>query len=773
MRALLLCASLLAPGLGAAQALPAAPKIPGDVPVDALWQSFLREARHEDIQKALLTVNALFDEQGNVTVDACTDGRDALQEALVQAPVSIAVWYAEMECAEALGDESALERALGAFAALSRHALARAPEPGSLDPPIPIVNEADAWLLLRALEYEIGYSFYPLPIRGPYLPLLISAYDPQEQREHLLRFDAVDTWRALLVRDTEQLSPAYAVSFRHAFLEQAAKEGEHTPTAALRKRINALEKAPLPQRPAWLAELAAEGDFGAAQALYALCIADEKAECSELAIDALLPFAEYELAQPSWMLAMAHALGRGVKRNPRAADQLFDRADTRLGEHRGSLAAARQWLADFGQTALPVVLAKRLQALAKAGNTAAAEVLLLEQIRSLHNRRPSTRQLSRLQAAATASDLRVRGGYGMLLIEAGDLAGLDLLRHAAGAGEAGSTLALIATLQQHPERTANPDELPKLQRQAGLLGFASGSLSTAIHHEQNRRFELARQWYVSAFMQGEVGAGVAAARLAIQAPGIKPTGAAHSARLLHTVLANRDDREARRLLALLLLRGDESLAAEPERGAALLRENAAKGDSESSLMLASFLLDGTISAQDGEHPEQMLRSQIALDDIDAMDTLAMLIHSRSIAGSADEAFALWRRAAAGGSVRAKNNLAWMLCTSTDPAFHDPALGIKEARLLAAIKDLDYRYRDTVATCHASVGDFAAAVELLGELIGELEALGVDGEELAYFSDKRAQFERGEAFREGPETQDQTDAINAAPEPAEGAPNVSD
>ena len=172
-------------------------------------------------------------------------------------------------------------------------------------------------------------------------------------------------------------------------------------------------------------------------------------------------------------------------------------------------------------------------------------------------------------------------------------------------------------------------------------------------------------------------------------------------------------------------------------------------DAEASQMLAANLLSGRIAAEPGESPRTMLEQAAADGNADAMNSLALAIYSGLIEDEPAAAHAWWRKAIAAGLVGARNNKAWTQCVSTDPRFHDPAAGLAEALQMGEAADLPHAYRDTLATCHAATGDFERAIAIERSILEEQAATETPAEARAYFTDKLAMFERGEAFREPP------------------------
>jgi ATP-dependent Clp protease ATP-binding subunit ClpA len=122
---------------------------------------------------------------------------------------------------------------------------------------------------------------------------------------------------------------------------------------------------------------------------------------------------------------------------------------------------------------------------------------------------------------------------------------------------------------------------------------------------------------------------------------------------------------------------------------------------------------------------------------------------------------------------ARNNLAWIQCTSTDAAFHDPARGLADALPAARLPDAPIELVDTLAACHAANADFAKAVTAQRDAIAKLRALGATAEQVAPFELRLASYERGEVVREAPELpQDGDPTVEHGGRPEEVPPQAA-
>jgi hypothetical protein len=112
------------------------------------------------------------------------------------------------------------------------------------------------------------------------------------------------------------------------------------------------------------------------------------------------------------------------------------------------------------------------------------------------------------------------------------------------------------------------------------------------------------------------------------------------------------------------------------------------------------------------------------------------------------AIELWRKGDEAGVQIATNNLAWAWCTSRHADVLDPKRGHELARKLAADPDLPAGFLDTVAACHAAVGDFKSAVDVQSDAIARLSKRG-DGtpDDTGGLADRLALYRSGKAYIE--------------------------
>lgn len=722
------------------------PALPEVVDAAAAWTRFLGAGRPEDVAAAMTHLGTLLDEDGNPNPERCRAGAEEWTAALQVAPVSLIAWHIARACAEVEGDEAVADHAAAAFGELAGFALSSNPTLGSGAPPIRILTESDVYALAEALGHEVLYVDYVLDDTRRHLPIEAAVWDAENSREIVFRFDYLDVWMRLQALVDPLVAPVARAQFAAQVLEHSAKEAPQLPAAIALARKKAILEGDSRKQLDAAVQLAGAGDIGAARSLANFCLLGKDVGCGQSAVDGILPFAEQRWVLPSVWLAIAYAKGRGVDRDARAADRLLDSADRRSGEHRATLAAGMLLLARWGAEPLPDALRKRLKRLARAGVERADHLLLLDEL--LGKRQPSVRDRERLALAAER-------GWAPLQVVAAEAwrtrdpeRALNWLRAAAAQGDPLHQVALAQTLQQRETDTAALQEAESWRSAAAHGGSADSALGVARRLKREGRLGPAQAWFVSSAAFGEPeGAYQAALMFVDGGEGVRESHAvAH--RILSSTEALASHVPARRLLADLLMFGDDAELRDTKRAGELLRLNVAEGDLESTTMLGEWLLSGRVAAEPGEDAGSLLRSAAERGDAEAMTTLGMAIYRGLVdGGDAEEALSLLGRANEGGSRAALNNLAWVRCTAADPDYRDPAQGLVHARELARRDELPAPYRDTIAACHAANGDYATAVEIQRQILAELDAAGADADQTRAYRDTLALYQKSQPFRE--------------------------
>lgn len=720
----------------------APPPLPQDVGAEAAWQAFRERPYAEELGTYFEQLGGLVDENGNVLGDACAS--TPLAEMEPHLSVSIAYWWFRVECAELQGNEAEVEHSLQAFAALARHALEQAPRRHSNGAPTPILHEFDLWMLIRGLELELGYVYLDAFAYSPHAAYHVSLWDPVEKHEHLLTLDFLDVYMGMVERSGEPRTLFNRLYLVRTFLRAFSEFGAEMP-AARALRFAEVARGPGSDQLPRLSALAAEGDFHAASRLFDLCRTLERSRCTTQAVDALLPFAEQGLAEALSMLGSLYANGLGVRRDARAAAELYARADERLGGYEASLAGGRQWLQPPIWGGVPKPLRKRLKQAAAEGVAEAGDLLVLSDIAEALDKGPPKRVPRKLLAAADSTSPWVRTGLGALLLEADSLQSLAHLAHGARMGSVMQVTMFLHAADKSSRQPLEHAELARMHERAGYGGWAPSALWLGRHFESSDP-KRARQWMLGAANLGDKQAMYEGAEMLIdQWNGDQSLGIA--AQLLEGLLKQDASPEAEALLADLLIQGVGGVEADRPRAARMLRALHAKSHLEGSHLLATNLALGRFELEADENPRAMLEAVAAKGHAPAMAAMAQLIYTGEFEGEPADAWAWWHKAIAAGDSGARNNLAWSQCVSADPRFRNPSEGLAEAQRMGDPATLLPPYRDTVATCHAANGDFAQAIALQQSILDELQADGAPEAGLVYFRDKLALFQRGETFLE--------------------------
>lgn len=720
----------------------APPPLPQDVGAEAAWQAFRERPHSEELGTYFEQLGGLVDDNGDVRADACAS--TSLAEMEPHLTVSIAYWWFRVECAELQADEAELEHSLQAFAALARHALEKAPRRHGNGTPTPILHEFDLWMLIRGLELEPGYVYLDAFAHGPHAAYHLSLWDPVEKREHLLTLDFLDVYMDMVERSGEPRTLFNRLYLVRTFLRAFSEFGADMP-AARALRFAEVARGPGSDQLPRLSALAAEGDFHAASRLFDLCRTPERSRCTTQAVDALLPFAEQGLAEALSMLGSLYANGIGVRRDTRAAAELYARADERTGGYEASLAGSRQWLQPPIWGGVPKPLRKRLEQAAADGITEASDLLILSDIAEALDKGPPKRVPRKLLAAADSTSPWVRTGLGTLMLEAESEQALAHLAYGARMGGVMQVMMFLDAADKSSLQPLEHAELVRLHERAGYGGWAPSALWLGRHYETSDP-KRGRLWMLGAANLGDKQAMYEAAEMLVdQWNGDQSLGIA--AQLLEGLLKLGPSAEAEVLLADLLIQGVGGVEADRPRAARMLRALHAKGHDEGSRMLAANLAMGRLEAEADDRPREVLETLADKGHAAAMAALAQMIYTGHLDGGPADAWRWWRKAIEAESPGARNNLAWTQCVSADPRFRNVEEGLAEAQRMGDPAALPTAYRDTVATCFAANGDFARAIELQQSILDELQAEGAPEAGLSYFRNKLALFQRGEVFLE--------------------------
>lgn len=714
--------------------------------VDTQWQAFLGKGSLDDVNAAVDAMDAVAYALTSVDKEKCKSGREALDRAQRQVPVSVAVQRAALLCAEATGDHAAADRAASALAALAKHAFHQA-DRGAWPRPVRIILLSDAYALLATAGLDYKYEFYSQLHPAPYFPIHIAAADADTGVEKLVQFDYVDALQALDTKDPAHGTPRLRMSYIDSFIDSAAKR-EEIAAIDLQAVKEAITEATAAEQIAAVRGAAQAGGLHAIGTWLGVCVRNAGDRCGDGLVDALLPLVEAKRAYPTMLLAAAYLEGVGVARDRKAAEATLDAADN-LWERRGASVAFAQLQALLhpGQPLAPF-LHQRLVAAQAAGNPAARVVALSFDI----DREGSAYVLTPADETLLASSDHNGLGQGLLMLagwyESRDKTKSEAyLRQAAEANSAGA-LRILAMRLRETQGTRPPSaETLALLGRAANGGDTMAMRYLAYHAYTQGNPRRAEDWILPAAARSDADALFFLANL--WAGGSKGlSGDAAKAVGLYNSLAEAKEYgpRARRSLAAMALQG-RGMDKDAARAKAWLAQDAEAGDAESQAQLGSGLLRGMLGPADLAGGQRWLERAIASGSIDAMNEYGLWLHDHG-KDAADRArgVELSRKAADKGDVGAMNNLAWMLCVSQHPHVRKPADGMVYARKLEAIPDVGPGTLDTIAACYAATGGFERAIELQQQVLDAMAKLpGDEGEasrnnmaaRLALFQSRRA------------------------------------
>ncbi len=658
-----------------------------------------------------------------VDADACREQRNALDEAVRLAGISIALRHASMLCAEATGDAAVAAREGDAFDALSRLALSQASDIGNA-PPIRVLGAQDAYALVAAAGLENLYDYYANLLPARYMPFVIAAWDEEAGSERHLVFDIIDAMNAVVRDDPYSGYPIQRTQLALAVIEEQNRSG------ALMGRDMAAVRASLeaetPQdKVARLRDAATAGGIQAAATWMTVCETTPFPGCADGLVDALLPAAEQRHALPTALLAYAYAQGLGIERDEAAAAALLDAADRRWARGAASTYFASYWLARHQQP-IPALVQARIDAARRAGNPNIDDALLSRSIAAGE---------AKVDAAAIARlsrpEINRRGaGYALLAahyLRAGDKAAADgWLQRAAEAGDADANATLAARLLDGEGGARDPQATRAMLVEAAHGGSAIAGRMLAYQAGQQGDWQQAMAWLLAPMMAGDIGAILDAGQMyELERPGF--TGQEAKAVELYTMLNDTGGgAEARRRLAMMAIEG-RGMPKSPARAREWLQQDADQGDAQSQALLGLGYLRGEFGQVDEALGRQWVDKAMQAGAADAFSSYGMwLLNTKDTPESRREGLAVLQRgvdrgaAEADGNDVALNNLAWALCTSRRDDVLDPPRGLEVGRRMGAPAELNPGYRDTVAACLAATGDYAEAVRLQASVVQEFQ-----------------------------------------------------
>lgn len=501
MRQLLLCALACASGAHADEA----PLQPHEVAADprGAWDRFLTDPAYANPYDAYDALAEVGYNLLDVDAKACVRGRAALDDALLRAPVSVALHRARMLCAEATGDDALAEASMEAVVALSTRAIAGRRE-GMWPEPARVMAPADVYAVLASTGLEYRYEYFMLAEPRRHFPLVVAAWDSEAQVERHLWFDYVDSANSLVRGDPYSGFPIQRSQVAQSFLEVLAEGGDIA--ARDMQAVRAFGRAGAKPEAVDLLRPGAEvGGVQSAGAWLVTCALHQVPGCADGLVDALLPHAESDHAVHMALLAVAYATGTGVDQDDGAAGALLDAADRRWRGDGATAVLAGLWAQLAPQAPLPGFLEQRVQAAMARGNP-----VLPAQVgaRKLLADEKVTLEPAELKALADPLNNGTGKGYALLSryyqARGEAIAANGWLKHASDAGDADAQSLLGAHLL-----AATPSAGQRLQA-LGLFesgahgGSGFGARMRALHSARNEEWTQAESWLIGSAQAGDV-----------------------------------------------------------------------------------------------------------------------------------------------------------------------------------------------------------------------------------------------------------------------------
>ncbi|MDH5830423.1 tetratricopeptide repeat protein [Luteimonas sp. M1R5S18] len=687
---------------------------------DGAWATFLSDPAYANAYDAYGALGEVGYGQAGVDPDACRQHGSALEEAVRQAPVSIALHRARMLCAEAAGDDVSAEEAMLATGALSRLALSGNRE-GFWPEPARVMGPADVYALLASAGLEYRYEYFASVEPQRYYPLVVAVWDDAKNTERHLWFDYIDTANSIVREDPFSGYPLQRRQLAHGFIESLAGGGD---AAALDMQA-VFEFRLAGATPAVVDRLRPGADAGGVQSLSTwllTCSLQPADRCADGLVDALLPHAEQEHAAHTALLALAYALGVGVERDHRSAEALLEAADRRWAPYGATGMLTGMWTQIVSREPLPDFLAQRVRSAQAAGDPLVAAIGA-----ALALSETGTPQLvpEQLRALADPVNNGVGKGYALLMSyhhqRDEHFAANGWMKSASDVGDANAQVAAGAALLAAASTAAQRREARALIERGAQGGSALGARRRAHHSMMAGEWAQAEGWLLGAVQAGDVDSILLLANLYEYArPGVHgdPRQAADAYRSLSQQV---DSAEARRRLAEMAIAGrgmDKDLV----QADAWLRVDAEKGDGASATRLGYALLTGELGARDEAQGKRWLEQAIGQSYAPAYVAYGgwYFYQSDNTLDSRRRGLELWRQGAEAGESTARNNFAWGLCTAPESELFDPSRG-REMAIPLLEDENRTAWMDTVAACHAAAGEYERAVALQEEAIEVLPA----------------------------------------------------
>lgn len=719
--------------------------VPGVVEPAALWQDFLGRGSAETISAMVEVMERIEGEAGEPSTETCTAEAASLRDLATRLPVSIALWHLAYECAELRGDDAEADAALDAVAALSRHALALNPSAYSGAPPVRIMHEADATVMIEAMGLGLVYAYFDPISDGRFLRLHIGATDPADGSERQFQFDFIDVWMQLQRNEPNIEFPAFRFGLMQSYLSESAQAFPGSIAEQALRVLEAMGEDEDDGQRAQLVAAASQGNLLAGLTLAEMCMQPNVRGCGGSTIDALLPLAEREFTPALLDLSIAYDLGKGIHANPSAAATLLKRIEARVGESEAVLMAGRRSLRLTDLTALSRPLRQRLGTLARAGSTDAQSILTTSKFASRMTA-VNAREEATLLAEPSIWYLALHRQA--MLLDAFDRhpdRALVLHRAAAARGGAEAVIGLARHMARRESLRRDSAEYEKALHNAGHAGDAGSMAALGERLEARGERQRALRWFLSAQQRGSLYGAVAVARAMARGDTDIEDAPKKAVELLRA-LSRAEYVPARHALGQILLNRADGVERSRGEAADLLMANVREDHAPSIRVLAEAVLFSGLSAPGGFKAEKALRDLAEEGDARARYLLAKAIyHEHTEQPRAVEAIQLLSDSSTATLSDALNDLAWISCTSRRTEYFDPRRGLQAAQRMASEHQLTASNKDTLAACLAANGELERATELMREVVA---SDGTDSaEQRAVHADRLQRYERGEAYRE--------------------------
>ncbi|TZF90662.1 sel1 repeat family protein [Cognatilysobacter lacus] len=724
----------IAPLTAALLLLGAAPAAHAGFDARAQWEQFLSgTTSYEQVNEAFHVLGDVGYSADAVDPAVCAVAGTKLDDALRKVPVSIALHHAAMLCAEARHDGPAGEAHMAAIAALTRHALAESGDgAGAWTRPVRVVRPEDVLAFVAAAGYDRGYGYFDQARATGGYPLTQVVVDRDTHQERHFRFDWVDTL-GRLKRDSDFAGYPYDRELiATAFVDNWAGDDDvaWVDARALRAALTAGD--PDKARDA-LHGAAARGGLMSAFGWMEGCRLKPRPHCADGLVDALLPSAEKGQALARVLLALAYTDGVGIERDEAAARTLVESADASWQGHGAA--------AYFGSVLLghaapwPAWLQARLGA---AASEPAVRALLALRSVADHPDAPPAADVAVLELPA--NNLAGRGLYALSRLPKDPRARQWLERAAdAGSPQARSEVGFERL------RTDRADARGlALLREAATDGDATAARFLGYHEASESHWRAAELMWTGPAASSDIDALTALAMLyAEQYPGVK--GDAARARVLFDALAPTGPAVRREFARFLL--ANTHVPHEPAKARQMLEQDAVAGDAESQVALAEAFGAGLFGTRSTVDARKWFEKAVATGNVTAKSGYGMWLYGNETSlDGRRRGLELLRQAVAAGDENAMNNLAWIRCVTPVAEFRDARAGLETAKKMGALTGMPAGRIDTVAACHAAVGDFAKAAEVQSLAIAQVVA--ASGQAAAADMQKRLDLYRaGKAYVE--------------------------